>query len=593
MPQKRRTYRYPAILGPGHKLFIYKETVPDIMQIRILIALALSLFVIGSARADQSPIRMLESSTPFDNALGTTTSDFETVLNKALNPALKRALSQSARSSCAALQHPQPYQWCLEQGTRTIKMYSAPAGSNRYSWQTAFTINADGRLTPSGLVIGAFGGRHLGSATAAGAKALPALSASDYRFIPSGTGVSRIAAGDKLAKNVDLADFGVVCDGSDEHAKVQNAIDSVASGGVIFKSCSGYVGLGPTDATASLYIRKPVVFRCIGGGGFIPLPTLSYSVSIFYFEASADSIHPSAIDGCYVGDPNTGTRSGNHAVYLDAGQYPGDIFFSARNGTHIKQNPSAPASRAIYAINSCTPGVVTLSGTMCPASGTLNIVGGVHNTTLCDNSIMWGGIDLRNVGDSVILHNCTQVGAGQLYVSLVHAGGGTAGNFVLNGGGLSNTGGIQIDCAASAIIESFEAEQSATTTNPGNALVYLAGAVCKLYGVFIKNGQVQSNPNQGLTSLIRVGNAAGVHLEDLVLADSSSTTIPNVWFTSLSTGAVYGVGNRINGTSPANLDQGAGTRATIAIPFSAVPVTCTAGAPTAGFTVSDGIVTHC
>jgi hypothetical protein len=208
------------------------------MKLRTSILL-LSLLGALPAYADQASIAIPEGSTAFKNAFGTTTSTFDDVLHYAVNPALKTLASNFGGTSCTAITTPTPNQWCVDIGSRTVKMYS-PNGSGVYAWNTALVINSDGSLSPSNLVAGAVSsvagrsgsvlltssdltdattlGRGLvGAANAAAAKALLAITASDVaNLAPSAvtdtTNASNIGTGTlsnaRLAVGAAVANLG-------------------------------------------------------------------------------------------------------------------------------------------------------------------------------------------------------------------------------------------------------------------------------------------------------------------------------------------------------------------------------------------------
>lgn len=357
------------------------------------------------------------------------------------------------------------------------------------------------------------------------------------------------------AQPVDLRDFGVVCDGSDETAKVAAAVAATPPGGTLRNSCQSLVGLGPTDATASVYVKKPIKIECINGGGFIPLPSLGNTTSVFYFVGvPSGSYLPTTIEGCFIGNNSLASRYGHHAVVFDA-LAPGARFNGASiRRSYIQQN-DASSGRGIFVINN-------------PA---VNPVGGLHNTTLCDNSLVYGGISLNNVGDSIIFRNCASQGKHDVYVNLVHDRAGKAGNFVFDGGPITNEGGLVIDCAASAQVLNVEAEQNLKTTNRVAALYHIAGGTCLTENVVIRSGQVQSDPSKGLKRLIFVENAVGTVLDDLRLASPTPDINPIV-VASGARNTLIGEGLTLHDGGPV-INDSPSTKRSISIPYRSGTVT--------------------
>ena len=112
-------------------------------------------------------------------------------------------------------------------------------------------------------------------------------------FLQAGAGAVTRSVNDKLRETVSVKDFGAIGDGAtDDTAAIQNAINSVSSGGIVHFPPGTYVVNGPASAVFPVDVQWPrtvalnvpasqVVFRGVKNKSIIKLGTTTLSCAIF------------------------------------------------------------------------------------------------------------------------------------------------------------------------------------------------------------------------------------------------------------------------------------------------------------------------
>lgn len=340
------------------------------------------------------------------------------------------------------------------------------------------------------------------------------------------------------AVDITQPPYNVVCDGSDQRMQVQAAIDAASPGTILLAPCGHPIGLGVnpnSNGQYSLLVTKPVLFKCEGGTSFYPLLSGSPNANIFYFEGTTLSYPvPTGFDGCFIGNVGARTRTGLHAIVIDT-QVPQAnpanpntyIWLTVSNHSFIQE--SSTNGYGIFAVNSSN-----------------NSEGGLKDVRLCDNSIVRGGISLNLSGDSISLRDCTIVGPNNIFVNLISNGGNApAGNFIIDGGGLSTAGGIQINCVESAQIINVEMEQNMPFPTGSTGFLKIGGSdpSCTK-NVTVSAGQIQSDPlTPSLPSLINIGNATHTVIDNLQILCPPSSSTKGITIASGANNTLIGAGN--------------------------------------------------
>jgi hypothetical protein len=121
-----------------------------------------------------------ETSSAFNARFPGSKQNWDNISKAEINPILRNIASNFFGTSCAAIINPQPYQWCADATTRTLNLYTQPAGGGAFAWQPAFSVLADGSIYwPP--IAGHLASADLSDSTAAGRAIFTAANAAAQR----------------------------------------------------------------------------------------------------------------------------------------------------------------------------------------------------------------------------------------------------------------------------------------------------------------------------------------------------------------------------------------------------------------------------
>jgi hypothetical protein len=363
-----------------------------------------------------------------------------------------------------------------------------------------------------------------------------------------------------FSNQVSVKSFGAKCDGStDDRAAIQAAGDyAISVGKALFidPSTSGcIVSQNGSNAYALLW-QSPIEIVGLPGYSIIrPTSGLSSSVNIIYLTGTSNSYKRTVIDGIFIGNPSSGTRTGNHAIVFDT-LTTGSAFYHPQIKNNYLQQGASGLGWSIFAINSQAN----------------NPTGGFVYGEIKDNFI-GSGIALNKVGDSIrVVHNVitgTSSNPG-VYLDLVNGAGGLAGNTVIDGNNIGGAAGaVIVDCAQAPLIINNEIEQDQINTEASNALVDINGATCTVTGARIVGNQLQASASMGNPTLIRVATSTNTVIDNNKIA-TPVDYVPIV-ITAGSTGTIIGAGNTFSGMTTQVTNGGTATRQGVTVVYGTTP----------------------
>jgi hypothetical protein len=432
----------------------------------------------------------------------------------------------------------------------------------------AVFATATGNVLADGGPITAFGKSLVGAANAAAGygvlgvipcaqtaaltgditKAAGSCAVSSTYLSPLPGGVTR-SLNSKLSDSISAKDYGVVCDGvTDTRVQLQQAINSTPIGGTLRiskQNTSGACIVGKGAGSYALIATRPIHILCDLGVAIQPTSALSTTSTVLHLVGSLIGLNvQTVIDGCFIGNPGSATRFGLHGI----------VFDTTTAGNYFR----APIVRNVF-IQAGSSG--SGFGIYCANNPINNPNGGIYGGSLGENSMIQGGIFLGSSGDSITIGPRAIIpqnggdGADNngIYVALVNAAGGTAGNLTFDNVNFSQSAGIRIDAGYNIIFDKGEYELQAPLT--GTAIIHLSANVGTVSSVRIKNAQFQAISGIGNPLFINISsNAQSVTIEgNAIAAPTGYTTVTNA-SASLSCGPNYWQTGlpHISGTAPAN-----------------------------------------
>lgn len=314
----------------------------------------------------------------------------------------------------------------------------------------------------------------------------------------------------KLAQSfpVSIKQFGAKGDGStDDRAAIQNAIDAALPGATIRIPTTNASFYKVTRNGANSYclsITKPL--NIIGDGIYAAIaPDSSATATINTIALTPSPIYGflgTVWDGFTLGNPNTGTRNGNHGIFIDTQVAGSQLAKPIFRNLDIMQ--SSGTGNAIYHLN----------------NGTNNVNGGMYCAEIVDCPGLKGGIRLDFSGDSNIIqrNNISGNGIGIRFSLVAGASLLTIvdNNITTNGGQIYGRAGARFK-----ILNNNMEQQVATTGS--TVMVFISGEDGTMVTGEIRGNHMGAFTGSNITSNITLGaNTGGVIVEDNTLLNSNA-----------------------------------------------------------------------
>lgn len=318
---------------------------------------------------------------------------------------------------------------------------------------------------------------------------------------------------------------------TDMTTAAQAAIDSLnTSGGEVKFSPLRHI-VSDADADSRCLVVTYAT-KIVGEGPFYtaiePASGVGSSVNTLVFAPSTSfAADFSSIERIMVGNPTTGTRAGNHGIFLstqDAGQYLPK--FTIRDA-YVGQG----SGQGVYHLNDAVD----------------NVNGGMYGA-LFENSAIKGGVKLENTGDSNVVRNNILTGTGIGVDAALISG---ASLLSVHDNNITNdNGSFRLDSGHRFYFGKNNCENynAGANANNNSAVVNIAGAVGTINGGIVEANLISKFGSSDATYNLRLNNVNGTVVRDNVFLSgtASSTAIviasgnnvrigPNVYNSNIST----------------------------------------------------------
>ncbi len=335
-----------------------------------------------------------------------------------------------------------------------------------------------GATTAAGALAN-LGGAALSGATFTGPVSAPSLTLGTPLTVTNGgTGVTTAAW-------TDPRTYGAQCNGTiDDTTAMQNAINAVPSGGTLYFPQSGLCLISST-----LTIANAITMEGVGwNSGLLVASTMPTNQDVLHVYNATN--------------PISGFTARDFAI-LPQSEIPAQnaITFDAQAGTntisnfeidHLEIGQFHAQAIAMYGPNPSLAfdGVFT---------------GSVHD------SVLTGGANLQNAGDSLHFQNNTITGTGIFIVNLIGLGSNTAHGFLFDGNNVTVSGGVQVINAWSGQFTNNNMELYSGATGSDGAVLDLAGnATIPPTNIVIQGNTILSGPS--VSTCIRVNQVVGTFI---------------------------------------------------------------------------------
>lgn len=358
------------------------------------------------------------------------------------------------------------------------------------------------------------------------------IDSSDIAFVPALVGAQPTSVATELNNTVvNVLRFipveqhaAIISDSStyDCRPAIQAAIDALGPRGGTLRVPRGRYELSHSGDQC-LLITCPIIFE--GDGYFSvlkPKSSVPDTVDVIRYAPSPSvDCSQSAIRHFFIGDPNTGTRYGRNAIFLDTRATDSYLPQLEISGNYFGQGPTSAGKSVYHLHDPLRANNATQIANGDPA-GTNGANGGLYGSKITENQ-MRGGIHLDNSGDSIWIEQNVISGAGVgIFASTIVGASQLA---IIENNITAQGGAICIDNARRLAIKRNNIEQTVALAGAnGTASVYLRGSNGVITQYWIAENNIGAFSGTGVQYNVRVGNAdiGDVEKNQLLPADSSS-----------------------------------------------------------------------
>ena len=266
---------------------------------------------------------------------------------------------------------------------------------------------------------------------------------------------------------------------------------------------------------------------------------------IEYRPASGVTHYGTTYGHFYVGDPSTGTRTGNNGIYVNTQTVAADVakFVMDRVGV------ASGAGRGFLHLNDAA----------------VNTNGGIYSSRIT-NCVIKDGLKFDLSGDSITVDNNLLSGDGVgCEVSLVGTGSGQAMNFIFQQNNVTNTGGGFLANSGNRIKVLYNFFEFVTVSGlSNNALIDFNGGVNTMYNCEFSGNTVGPFTGLALDMDLRIRSCVGMKVEDNFFGAAAAGDYAIDIATSTDT--VIGRNQYVAGFTTEINDAGTGTRGFLKTP---------------------------